>query len=157
MFSRRSFIKSLGLISLFNALPAAAIKNDKINPPQKRKTNIILIKNGIIVGRAKAIDLLETRTISSDFSVASRISVSGKLWLVLLNKSKIKKLFNNKIASNSQLEPFDIIIAETEVRQATEIKNVWINTPIVQYGTDDFIVIDNIEWQAEYIRKQIID
>lgn len=161
MVSRRSFIKSIGLISLFGALPAAAIPNDKINPPQIRTISIVLIKDGIIIGRANATDIIESRAICLDFLVASPILVSGELSGVLFNKSKIKKLFNNKIALNSQKDPFDIIIAEREDRRATEIKNVWLapswTDPIIQYETEDFIVIDNIKWQAEYIRIQIID
>jgi hypothetical protein len=164
MTSRRLFIKSL--ISLFGALPAIAIPNralpavpngalpavPNINPPQKQKINIILIKNDVIIGRALSIDIVEQRTISPDFLIASPIFVSGELSKILFNKSKIEKIFNNNsIGCTVQKEPFDIIIVQEQF--ATEIKNVWLSKdPDIQYKTDDFVIINNIEWQAECIK-----
>jgi len=68
------------------------------------------------------------------------------------DKEEVKDLFTREIVhKNVQKMPFNIVIEDKDLK--TTITNVWIEKTAHQYATEDFIVIDALDWVAEKVEK----
>lgn len=135
-------------------------------------TNILIKVEGNIVGAIKTMDVNESRSIkmidevgtdgSIDSAPQSSTKITGSCQRTRFGKKRIAEAFNRGfIHVHSQRVPFDIeihdIFADSNMGNAviTTIQNVWISDIKYTYSADDFIIVDNMSWQAERIFSKL--
>ncbi len=133
-------------------------------------TNIVIQVDGNPVGAVRSLSITEQRKIKQidevgtdghiDSVPMSSVDVSGTCERVRYDNIRIMPaLSRGFIHLASQRIPFDIVIIDrfagndTDDSQnlITTIKNVWANNIKYDYKSDDFVIIDTMQWEAEYI------
>jgi hypothetical protein len=131
-------------------------------------TNIIItVGNGNPVGAVQELSVSEKRAIKQideigtdghiDSAPQSSTNITGSCRRVRFDAARITEAFGRGfIHASSQAYPFDIIImdksrSEIENQITTVIKNVWIGGIDVTYSSDNWIIIENMTWEAERI------
>lgn len=131
-------------------------------------TNIYIAVDGIPVGAVTSIQINEKRSIDMideigtdghiDSAPKSSTSITGSCKRTRFAGKRIAEAFRRGfIHVSAQRVPFDIQIYdlikgnENDVI-VTTIKNVWIEGIDYSYTADNFIIVDNMSWQAESIQ-----
>lgn len=131
-------------------------------------TNIIIKVAGNVVGAVKSLEVTEARTIKMidevgtdghiDSAPSASTNVSGSCQRTRFDKMRIAEAFSRGfIHVHAQRIPFDIeiqdIFADSDPGNAiiTTVRNVWIKDIRYTYSADDFIIVDNMSWEAEGI------
>lgn len=130
-------------------------------------TNIVILVNNTPVGAVQSMSINESRSIKMidevgsdghiDSTPVSSTNISGSCKRVRFDRLRITEAFGRGfIHAASQVYPFDIVILDTQKRSqalqiSTIIKNVWIKGLSVDYSSDNFIITDSMEWEAENI------
>jgi hypothetical protein len=137
-------------------------------------TNIyIAVDNGqgpAIVGAVQSLQVSEARQIKKipevgtdgfiDSAPSSSTEISGSCTRTRFDGVRIAQAFRRGFVHvHAQREPFDIQIydiiqGDEENIIITEIKNVWIKSITYTYKADDFIIADEMTWDAETIVSQ---
>lgn len=130
-------------------------------------TNIIIEVNGQSIGAIKSISYTEDRSITMidevgtdghiDSAPNKSTNVTGSCKRVRFDGLRLPEAFaRGFIHVKSQRVPFDILIKDIhngdEAKSIlTTIKNVWIKRVSTQYSADDFIIVDDMDFEAEDI------
>lgn len=131
-------------------------------------TNIIIKVAGNTVGAVKSLEVTESRAIKMidevgtdghiDSAPSASTKISGRCTRTRYNRLRIANAFSRGFVHvHAQRIPFDIeihdIFADNDLANAvvTTIENVWISEISYTYGSDDFVIVDNMSWEAERI------
>lgn len=131
-------------------------------------TNIIMKVDGNIVGAVKSLDVTESRSIKMisevgtdgmiDSAPSASTEISGRCSRTRFNRLRIAEAFSRGfIHVASQRITFDIeiqdIFHDSDPTNAiiTTIQNVWISNIAYTYSSDDFVIVENMDWKAERI------
>jgi hypothetical protein len=83
--------------------------------------------------------------------------VSGSCDRIRFDTKKIESIFmHGYIHVASQYVPFNIVILDSfadDSYNITVIKNVWIRNIGIIFTASDFVVAENVDWEAECIYK----
>lgn len=132
-------------------------------------TNINFLVNGIAIGAIKKLDIKESRKLKPvdevgtdghiDLLPTSSTDVSGSCTRTRFDGARIAEAFQRGfIHVKSQRLPFDIEIqdnfrgdAASGAMVVTTVRNVWISNINYTYSADEFIIVDDMSWEAETI------
>jgi len=130
-------------------------------------TNIVIKVGPNTVGAVQELSVTEARPISQvdevgtdghiDSTPKSSTNISGRCVRVRFDRMRIAEAFSRGFVHvSSQRVPFDIVIIDNwngdgNSSLITTIKNVWINN--IEYGhrASDWIITDQMGWEAETI------
>lgn len=134
-------------------------------------TQIIIKVNGNPVGAIQTLSVRENRTITMvdevgtdghiDSAPTKSTDISGTCRRVRFNRMRVSEaLGRDFLHTHAQRIPFDIEIYDTWLGDGsksivTVIKNVWIQNLSYDYGVDNWLVFDTMEWVAEAISSNI--
>jgi len=130
-------------------------------------TNIIIMVNDRAVGAVQQMAINEKRSIrmidevGTDGHIDSvpnqSTNISGSCQRIRFDRLRVAEAFSRGfIHAASQVYPFDIVILDKQKRNqgsqiSTVIKNVWISGLSYTYQANDWVITDNMEWEAETI------
>lgn len=132
-------------------------------------TNIIITVDGNSVGAVKTLDITEARPaikmvdeVGTDGHIDSAPSgstnITGSCQRTRFDRMRIAEAFSRGfIHVAAQRIPFDIVVqdifADSDTANAiiTTIHNVWIKSIRYTYSADEFVIVDNLDWEAESI------
>lgn len=130
-------------------------------------TNIIILVNDTPVGAVQSLAINEKRSIKmidevgTDGHVDSvpnqSTNITGSCQRIRFDRLRVTEAFGRGfLHAASQVYPFDIVILDKQKRDqgsqiSTVIKNVWISGISYTYQADNWIITDNMEWEAENI------
>ncbi len=130
-------------------------------------TNIIILVNNTAVGAVQSLAISERRPIKmvdevgTDGHVDSvpnqSTNITGSCQRVRFDRLRITEAFGRGfLHAHSQVYPFDIVILDKQKRNqgsqiSTVIKNVWIAGLDYTYQVSDWVIMDNMTWEAETI------
>jgi len=130
-------------------------------------TNILIMVGNHAVGAIQSLDITEDRNIKMvdevgtdghiDSVPVASTNIKGTCKRVRFDKLRIAEAFSRGFVHvASQAYPFDIMIIDKQKRDpnsqiATVIKNVWIKSIQYAYTVSDWIITDNMSWEAETI------
>ena len=135
-------------------------------------TNIILLVNNRAIAAVKTLAITESRGISmineigSDGHIDSApnksTDVSGSCSRTRFNRTRIAEAFDRGFVHvAAQRVPFEIVIqdnfqgSDDDSKIITTIRNVWIERIEVTYSAEDFVIVENMNWQAESIDSHL--
>lgn len=131
-------------------------------------TNIIIkVEGGAVIGAIQTLTVNEKRTLKMidevgtdghiDSAPNHSTNISGTCNRIRFDGARVAEAFGRDfIHVSSQAYPFDIVImdrsrtAEAD-RITTVIKNVWINGIDTSYSADNWVIVENMSWEAETI------
>jgi len=130
-------------------------------------TNIIIYVNNTAVGAVQELSIQEARPLKMvdeigtdghiDSVPTASTNISGSCKRVRFDSLRIAEAFSRGFLHvSAQVYPFDIVILDksksaTANRITTVIKNVWIKGIDVSYSADNWIITENMSWEAETI------
>ncbi len=135
-------------------------------------TNIIIEVDGNKIGAVKTLSVNETRSVSMIDEVGTdghidsvpnkSTDIRGSCRRTRFGNLRIATAFSRPfIHVASQRIPFDIVIKDIFASEAasatliTTVKNVWITKVSYQYQDTDFVIVDDMDWEAEAIYSTI--
>jgi hypothetical protein len=131
-------------------------------------TNIIIKVDGNVVGAVKSLEVTESRTLKMidevgtdghiDSAPSASTNITGSCQRTRFDRMRIAEAFSRGfIHVHAQRIPFDLeiqdIFHDSDPANAiiTTIRNVWIKDIRYTYSADDFIIVENMSWEAEGI------
>ncbi len=130
-------------------------------------TNILILVENQAVGAVQSLEVTESRAIKMidevgtdghiDSAPTSSTNISGRCTRIRFDKLRIAEAFSRGfIHVSSQVYPFDIVILDKQKQDkknqiSTIIKNVWIKDISYTYSSDNWIISENMSWEAETI------
>jgi len=131
-------------------------------------TNIIIEVDGNPIGAIQSLSIDEVRSIAMidevgtdghiDSVPQSSTNITGSCQRTRFNNQRALHAFSRGyIHIASQRIPFDIIIKDTFAGDdpgstlVTTIKNVWFTRMSVNYQSSNFVIVEDINWEAETI------
>lgn len=129
-------------------------------------TNIIIEVDGNAVGAVRSLSIDERRAIAMinevgtdghiDSVPRSSTDITGTCERVRFDNLRIAPAFSRGfLHASAQRLPFDIVVKDIfagndpRTTIVTTIKNVWISQISVRYQSDDFVVVETMNWEAE--------
>lgn len=130
-------------------------------------THMVIMVNNTPVGAIQSMSISEKRTVKQidevgtdghvDSVPTSSTNITGQCTRIRFDRLRITEAFGRGfIHIGSQAYPFDIVILDRQKRDqgsqiSTVIKNVWITGIDYQLQADNWIITDNMSWEAENI------
>ena len=130
-------------------------------------TNIIISVGPNTIGAVQELNIDETRNIMQINEVGTdghidsvpnqSTNITGTCNRIRFNKMRISEAFSRSFVHvHSQRFPFDIVIIDQwngsdNNALITTIKNVWIKSIGYRYSAADWVITDNMTWEAETI------
>ena len=131
-------------------------------------THMLILVNGKPVGAIKSLQINETRQIKMidevgtdghiDSVPTKSTDISGSCERIRFDRLRVAEAFSRSfIHVSAQAYPFDIVIIDKQkdtasgMQISTVIKNVWIKGISYTYSSDDWIITDKMDWEAETI------
>lgn len=131
-------------------------------------TNIVVLVEGIAVGAIQTLQITEQRSLKMidevgtdghiDSAPQSSTNISGSCTRTRFDRQRIAEAFlRGFVHVAAQRVPFDIEIqdnfagSDDESKIITTIRNVWIERINYTYSAGDFIIVEDMSWQAESI------
>jgi hypothetical protein len=131
-------------------------------------TNIIIKVDGNVVGAVKSLEVTESRSLKMidevgtdghiDSAPSASTNITGSCTRTRFDRMRVAEAFSRGfIHVHAQRIPFDIeiqdVFHDSDPSNAiiTTIQNVWIKDIRYTYSADDFIIVDNMSWEAERI------
>lgn len=130
-------------------------------------THIVIMVNDKPVGAIKSLSINESRNIKMidevgtdghiDSVPTSSTNITGSCDRIRFDRLRVAEAFSRSFVHvSAQAYPFDIVILDRQKRDAgsqisTVIKNVWIKGISYTYSSDDWIITDKMDWEAETI------
>lgn len=130
-------------------------------------TNIIITVNDVAVGAVQSLQVREERGIKMIDEVGTdghidsvpntSTNITGSCSRVRFDRLRVTEAFSRSFLHvASQIYPFDIVILDKQKQAesqwvSTVIKNVWITGVDYTFSATDWIITDNMNWQAENI------
>ena len=130
-------------------------------------TNILIMVGNRAVGAVQSLSINESRAIKMVDEVGTdghidsvpnqSTNIKGSCKRIRFDKLRVAEAFSRGFVHvASQVYPFDIMIIDKQKRDqgsqiATVIKNVWIAGIDYTYDVSDWIISDNMTWEAETI------
>ena len=130
-------------------------------------THMIIMVNDKPVGAIKTLSIQESRDVKMIDEVGTdghidsvptrSTNITGSCERIRFDRQRIAEAFGRSfIHVSSQAYPFDIVIMDRQKFDAsnhitTVIKNVWIKNISYAYNSDDWIITDKMDWEAEAI------
>lgn len=130
-------------------------------------TNIIIMVENRAVGAIQTMTINESREIKqvdelgTDGHVDSvpnkSTNITGSCNRIRFDRLRVAEAFSRGFVHvASQVYPFDIVIldkqkSDTGLQISTVIKNVWIKSIEVNYSAADWVIAENMGWEAERI------
>lgn len=130
-------------------------------------THMVIMVNNTPVGAIQSITINEKRNIKQVDEVGTdghvdsvpnqSTNITGTCQRVRFDRLRIAEAFSRGfIHVSAQAYPFDIVILDRQKRDqgsqiSTVIKNVWISGIDYTYQVSDWVITDNMTWEAEAI------
>jgi hypothetical protein len=131
-------------------------------------TNIIILVNNRALAAVKTLAITESRGIQMineigtdghiDSAPNKSTDISGSCQRTRFNRTRIAEAFDRGfIHVAAQRVPFEIVVqdnfqgSDDASTVITTIRNVWIERIEVTVSAEDFIIVENMNWQAESI------
>ncbi len=130
-------------------------------------THIVILVNNTPVGAVQSLKINESRNINEIDEVGTdghvdsvpnqSTNITGTCDRIRFDRLRIAEAFGRGfIHVASQAYPFDIVILDRQKRDqgsqiSTVIKNVWIKSIDYSYSANDWVITDNMSWEAENI------
>lgn len=130
-------------------------------------THMVIMVNNTPVGAIQSITINEKRNIKQIDEVGTdghvdsvpnqSTNITGTCQRVRFDRLRIAEAFSRGfIHVSAQAYPFDIVILDRQKRDqgsqiSTVIKNVWISGIDYTYQVSDWVITDNMTWEAENI------
>jgi hypothetical protein len=130
-------------------------------------TNILILVGNTPVGAVKTLSITETRSIKQidelgtdghiDSCPTKSTDISGSCERIRFDRLRISEAFSRGfIHVASQAYPFDIVIIDRQKSDiasqiSTVIKNVWIKNISYSYNSDEWVISEKMDWEAERI------
>jgi hypothetical protein len=131
-------------------------------------TNIIILVNNRALAAVKTLAITESRGIQMineigtdghiDSAPNKSTDISGSCQRTRFNRTRIAEAFDRGfIHVAAQRVPFEIVVqdnfqgSDDDSTVITTIRNVWIERIEVTLSSEDFIIVENMNWQAESI------
>ena len=130
-------------------------------------TNIIIKVGNVAVGAVQSLQVREERGIKMIDEVGTdghidsvpntSTNITGSCSRVRFDRLRITEAFSRSFLHvASQVYPFDIVILDKQKQASSQwvstvIKNVWITGVDYTFSATDWIITDNMNWQAEQI------
>ena len=131
-------------------------------------TNINFLVDGIAIGAVQKLDITESRKIKQidevgtdghiDSAPTSSTDITGSCTRTRFDGQRIAEAFmRGFIHVKSQRLPFDIEIqdnfkgADNDSIVITTVRNVWISKISYSYSADNFVIVEDMSWEAESI------
>ncbi len=129
----------------------------------------MLIKtgDGQVVGAVQSLNWTESGNITMvkevgtdaivDSCRTSAVNISGSCKRARMNRTRITEAFGREFLHvASQAYPFDIWVIDRQAKSqndwiTTVIKNVWIKSIATSISNDNWIMMDDMQWEAENI------
>lgn len=134
-------------------------------------TFIVAKINGFPIGAIQQLSVTEQRTIMQideigtdghvDSAPSRSTNITGEIRRIRLNRLRIAEAMGRGyLHVHAQRIPFDIDISDTINGDGasaiiTTIRNVWIDTISYSYNVDNWIIMDDLRFQAEAIYSTI--
>jgi hypothetical protein len=157
--------------SSFNTGSTLAYTSGNNKTSTSLSTNIIIMVGNSAVGAVQTLNISEKRVIKqideigTDGHVDSiphgSTNITGTCTRIRFDRLRIAEAFSRGfIHAASQAYPFDIVIIDkqsgrSENQISTVIKNVWINSLDVAYSASEWVITDNMGWEAETIYSHL--
>ena len=132
-------------------------------------TNIYLAIDGKAIAAVQEIRINEKRTIKMidevgtdghiDSAPSKSADITGNCKTVRFNGKRIAEAFHRGFLHVSaqrtpfNIEIYDLFRGDENNTIITTIENVWINSMDVTYSATDFIIMENMGWEAENIHS----
>ena len=156
------------MVATRNTTTALSDKNGNNRTATHLSTNIIIKVSGNIVGAVKSLEITESRTLKMidevgtdghiDSAPSASTNITGSCTRTRFDRIRIAEAFSRPFVHvHAQRIPFDIeiqdIFHDSDPANAiiTTIKNVWIKDIRYTYSAEDFVIVDNMSWEAEGI------
>lgn len=138
-------------------------------------TNIIIKVQGNVVGAVKSLEINESRggikmidEVGTDGHIDSApnaaTNITGRCTRTRFARMRIAEAFSRGfIHVHAQRLPFDIevqdIFHDSDLGNSiiTTIENVWIKEISYSYSAEDFVIVENMSWEAERISSILND
>lgn len=131
-------------------------------------TNIIIEVSGTPIGAIKSLSITENRNIASISEVGTdgiidsvpqrSAEITGSCQRTRFDNLRIAQALGRPyVHVAAQRIPFDIRIIDTfagpdpSQQLITTLKNVWISKISYRYQSDDFVIVEDMDWKAEHI------
>lgn len=130
-------------------------------------TNIIISVGPNTIGAVQELSIDENRAIKQIDEVGTdghidsvpnqSTNIAGTCNRIRFNKMRIAEAFSRSfVHAHSQRFPFDIVIIDQwngsgNNALITTIRNVWIKSISYRYSSSDWVITDNMSWEAETI------
>lgn len=126
---------------------------EPVDPKIKDSKEKITIRFGDqIIGKIQKIKIQENRNSNHGIPL-EHADINGSCAYIRFDRSQITEIFTQAlICIVSQRMPFDIHIIDNKV--TTILKNVWTTNISYSYYTENYILIDNMDYEAESIIVQ---
>lgn len=144
-----------------------SLPNNKNKTSTGISTNIIILVENTPVGAIQTMQIQEKRNVKMIDEVGTdghidsvpnqSTNITGSCQRIRFDRLRIAEAFGRGfIHVASQVYPFDIMIIDkqkrsTDLHISTVIKNVWITGIDYTYQVSDWVITDNMSWEAESI------
>jgi len=134
-------------------------------------TNIIIKVGSVAVGAIQSLQVKEDRSIKMidevgtdghiDSVPTASTNITGSCSRIRFDRLRVTEAFSRGFLHiSSQVYPFDILILDKQKRDesqwvSTVIKNVWITSLDYTFNVSEWIITDNMSWQAETIYSHL--
>ncbi len=134
-------------------------------------TNIVIKVGNNTVGAVQELSINEDRPIQMidevgtdghiDSAPRSSANFSGSCRRIRFDRMRISESFSRGFLHvHAQRVPFDLVIIDkwnddVESAIVTIVKNVWIKGLSYSYSAQEFIITDNMQWEAETISSHL--
>jgi hypothetical protein len=134
-------------------------------------TNMLVLVNDIPIGAIQELSVTESRGITMiqelgtdgfvDSVPTSSTKISGSCRRIRYDALRVTEAMGRSfIHLASQVYPFDFVIIDRNRRGgnkiSTVIKNVWLTNIQYSYTVNEWIITDNIQWEAEAIYSTLV-
>jgi len=134
-------------------------------------TNILVLVNDIPIGAVQELSITEARSVTMinevgtdgviDSVPTQSTKISGSCRRIRYDALRITEAMGRSFLHlQSQVYPFDFVIIDRNRRGgnkiSTVIKNVWLTNIQYSYSSNEWIITDNVNWEAETIYSTLV-
>lgn len=134
-------------------------------------TNILVLVNDTPIGAIQELSITESRQVTminelgTDGTIDSvptgSVKISGSCRRIRYDALRITEAMGRSFLHlQSQAYPFDFVVIDRNRRAgnkiSTVIKNVWLTNIQYSYSSGEWIITDNVQWEAETVYSTLV-